>query len=159
MPLLSLLDALTLFLYFLQSILVDTSSVSKQERQSPEAISRSASAKFPLDNLESEDAWSLVLPKAWRWSGEPLGEWSYFSCEEVVDRKGKGCPTKGVPDRGMSGIEDTSGGEVPEGEVKTLEGSGAGKPQGSGSGSVGHGSDIDGMPSTSWTAVATTQLM
>ena len=31
------------------------------ERQSPETVSRSASAKFPLDELESEDTWSPVL--------------------------------------------------------------------------------------------------
>ena len=40
---------------------MDTSSVSEQERQSPEAVSRSESAMFPLDEPESEDVWSLVL--------------------------------------------------------------------------------------------------
>ena len=40
---------------------MDTLSVSEQERQSPEAVSRSKSAEFPLDEPESEDAWSLVL--------------------------------------------------------------------------------------------------
>ena len=39
---------------------MDISLVSKQERQSPEAVSKSESTKFPLDELESEDAWSLV---------------------------------------------------------------------------------------------------
>ena len=63
------------------------------------------------------------------------------------------------PNRGMSGMEDTSGGEVPGGGVKTLEGPGASKPQGSGSGSIGCGSDIKGMPSTSQIAVATALLM
>ena len=61
MPLLSLQDALTLFLYFLQAAFMDTSSVSEQERQSLAAVSRSESAKFPLNKPESEDAWSLVL--------------------------------------------------------------------------------------------------
>ena len=40
-------------------------------------------------------------------------------------------------------MEDTSGGEVPGGEVKTLEGPGAGEPQGSALGSVRHSSDIE----------------
>ena len=35
--------------------------MSKQERQSPEALSRSESVEFPLDKLESEDTWSPVL--------------------------------------------------------------------------------------------------
>ena len=35
--------------------------MSEQERQSPEAVSRSESTELPLDNLESEDTWSLVL--------------------------------------------------------------------------------------------------
>ena len=63
--------------------------------------------------------------------------------------KGKGCLTKEVPDRGMYGMEDTSGGEVPGGGVKTLEGPGAGEPQGSGSSFIGCGPDIEGMSSTS----------
>ena len=78
-----------------------------------------------------------------------MGEWSCFSYEDVVERKGKRCPTEGVPYRGMSGMEDNSGWEVPGGWLKTLEGPGAGKPQGSGSGSTGHGSDIEGILSTS----------
>ena len=40
---------------------MDISSVSKQERQSLEAVSRLESAMFPLDDPESEDVWSLVL--------------------------------------------------------------------------------------------------
>ena len=32
----------------------------------------------------------------WGKSSEPLQEWSHFSCEEMVGRLGKGCPTKGV---------------------------------------------------------------
>ena len=40
---------------------MDTSSVSEQERQSPEAVSRSESAMFPLDDPKSEDVQSLVL--------------------------------------------------------------------------------------------------
>ena len=61
LPLLSLQDALTLFLYFFQVVHTDTSSVFEQERQSPEAVSKSESAMFPLDEPESEDVWSLVL--------------------------------------------------------------------------------------------------
>ena len=33
----------------------------EQERQSPEAMSRSESAMFPFDKPESEDVWSSVL--------------------------------------------------------------------------------------------------
>ena len=40
---------------------MDTSSVSQQEKQSPEAVSKSESAMFPLDEPESEDVQSLVL--------------------------------------------------------------------------------------------------
>ena len=40
---------------------MDTSSVSEQERQSLEAMSRSESAMFPFDKPESEDVWSSVL--------------------------------------------------------------------------------------------------
>ena len=40
---------------------MDTSSVSEQERQSLEAVSRLESTEFPLDEPESEGAWSLVL--------------------------------------------------------------------------------------------------
>ena len=40
---------------------MDTSSVSKQERQFPEAVSRSESAMYPLDKPESEDVQSPVL--------------------------------------------------------------------------------------------------
>ena len=61
MPLLDLQDTLTLFLYFLWAILTDISSVSGQERWSPEAVSRSESTKLPLDELESENTWSLAL--------------------------------------------------------------------------------------------------
>ena len=46
---------------------MDNLSVSEQERQSPEAVSRSESIMFPLDELESEDTWSPVhmeLPAA-----------------------------------------------------------------------------------------------
>ena len=35
--------------------------MSEQEKQSPEAVSRSESTELPLDELESEDTWSLVL--------------------------------------------------------------------------------------------------
>ena len=41
--------------------MTDTSSVSDQERQSPEAVSRSEPAMFPLDEPMSEDVWSLVF--------------------------------------------------------------------------------------------------
>ena len=61
LPLLSLQDALTLFLYFFCAVHMDMSSVSEQERQSPEAVSRSESAMFPLDKPESENVWSSVL--------------------------------------------------------------------------------------------------
>ena len=40
---------------------MDTSLVSKQVRQSPEALSKSESAMFPLDEPESKDAWYPVL--------------------------------------------------------------------------------------------------
>ena len=40
---------------------MDTSSVSEQERQSAEAVSRSESAMFPFDKPESEDVWSSVV--------------------------------------------------------------------------------------------------
>ena len=42
---------------------MDTSSVSEQERQSPEAVSKSESVMFPLDEPESEDVQSLVVFK------------------------------------------------------------------------------------------------
>ena len=77
----------------------------------------------------------------------------------MVGSEERGCPTKGVPDRGMSGRENTGRAEVPGGGVKLLEGPGAGKPQGTGSGSVRHDSDIEGMPSPSQVAVATALLM
>ena len=74
---------------------MDTSSVSQQERQSPEAASRSKSAEFPLDELESEDAWSpvlLELPVTASSSGlasHPMGleegqEDSHLCCPEPV---------------------------------------------------------------------------
>ena len=50
-----LTGALTLFLYLFQAVCMDTSSVSEQEKQSPEAVSKSESAIFPLDKPESED--------------------------------------------------------------------------------------------------------
>ena len=40
---------------------MDTSSVSEQKKQFPEASSKSESALFPLDEPESEDVQSLVL--------------------------------------------------------------------------------------------------
>ena len=40
---------------------MDISSVSEQERQSLEAVSRSEPATFPFDEPESEDVWSSVL--------------------------------------------------------------------------------------------------
>ena len=61
LSLLSLQDALTLSLYIFQAVCIDTSSVSEQEKQSPEAVSKSESAIFPLDKPESEDVQSLVL--------------------------------------------------------------------------------------------------
>ena len=61
LSLLSLQDVLTLFLYFFQVVHMDTSSVSQQERQSPEAVSRLESAMFPLDKPESENVWSQVI--------------------------------------------------------------------------------------------------
>ena len=35
--------------------------MSEQERQSSEAVSRLESTKHPLDDMESEDTWSLVV--------------------------------------------------------------------------------------------------
>ena len=61
MPLPNLQDALTLFLYFVQAILTDISSVSKQDRQSLEAVSRPESTELPLEKLESVDTWCPVL--------------------------------------------------------------------------------------------------
>ena len=61
LPLLSLQDALTLFLYIFGVACKDTSSVSKQERQSAEGVFRSESAMFPLEKPESEDVLCLVL--------------------------------------------------------------------------------------------------
>ena len=40
---------------------MDTSSVSEQESQSPEAVSKSVSAMFPIDEPESKDVQSPVL--------------------------------------------------------------------------------------------------
>ena len=40
---------------------MDISSVSKQEMQSPGAVSRLESTRFSLDDLESEDTWSPVV--------------------------------------------------------------------------------------------------
>ena len=176
-----------------RAVCMDTSSVSEQERQSLEAVSRSESTMLPLVEPESEDVWSLVLfelpvtasssgsagplmglEKGWRtlclcspepvpvsgiksgiwslphvklcslpastlgevmwvllmwgWSSEPLGEWSHFSCEGMARRWEKGCSTKGVPDRGMSGREDTGRGEVPGGRVRSLEEPGTAEP-------------------------------
>ena len=59
LPLLSLQEAHTLFLYFLQAVLTDTSSVSEHEMQFPEAVFRSESCTFSLD--DSEEVWSSVL--------------------------------------------------------------------------------------------------
>ena len=61
LPLLSLQDTLTLFLYFFVAVQMNTSSVSDQERHSPEAVSRLESAMFPLDKSDSEDVQALVL--------------------------------------------------------------------------------------------------
>ena len=59
--LLSLQEAHTLFLYFLQAVQTDTSSVSEHEIQSPKAVSMCESYTLPLDNPELEEARSLVL--------------------------------------------------------------------------------------------------
>ena len=59
--LLSLQDILTLFLYFFWVVFTDTSSVSEQERQSLEAVSKLQSAMFSLGDPESEDVPSPVL--------------------------------------------------------------------------------------------------
>ena len=40
---------------------MDTSSVFKQEKQSPEVVSKSESTTFPLKKLESEYVQSLVV--------------------------------------------------------------------------------------------------
>ena len=48
-------------MYFFQAVHMDSSSVSQQERQSSEAVSKSESAMFPLDEPESEYVWSPVL--------------------------------------------------------------------------------------------------
>ena len=56
-------DALTPFLYFFQAIHMDILSVSEQEMQSPEAVSRSDLTMFPLDKPGSEDVQSSVLFK------------------------------------------------------------------------------------------------
>ena len=40
---------------------MDMLLVSEQERQCPEAVSRSESAMFPLDGPGSDDVWSLVF--------------------------------------------------------------------------------------------------
>ena len=40
---------------------MDTSSLSEQERQSPDAVSKSELAMFPLDEPETEDICSPVL--------------------------------------------------------------------------------------------------
>ena len=61
LPLLSLQNTLILFLYFFWTVGRDTSSVSEQERQSPEAMSRWESAMFPFDGPKTEDIWSSVL--------------------------------------------------------------------------------------------------
>ena len=116
---------------------MDTSSVSKQERQSLEAVSRSESAMFPLDKPESEDLWSPVLfelpvtASSLGLAGPLMGlkEGLEDSCL---------CQLEPIPDfgvkldqgstwQGMSGREDTSR-EVPGGGVRPLEGPGTGKP-------------------------------
>ena len=61
LSLLSLQKAHTLFLYFLWAVCTDTSSVSEHETQSPEAVPRSDSYIFSLNDSESEEAWSPVL--------------------------------------------------------------------------------------------------
>ena len=43
------------------AVCMDTLSVSKQERHSPEAVSKLESAMCPLDETEFEYVWSLVL--------------------------------------------------------------------------------------------------
>ena len=74
---------------------MDTSSVSEQERQSPEAVSKSEASMFPHDEPESEDAQSLVLfelPVAVPSSGlvgalmelEGWLEYSCLHCPELV---------------------------------------------------------------------------
>ena len=80
-------------------------------------------------------------------SGESLGEWSCFPFEGMAGTA-KGHPNKGVPARGMSGKEDTGGGEVTSGEVGTPGGPGTGEPQGLGPGTVGWGLGVMGMPSS-----------
>ena len=61
LPLLSLQEAKTLFLYFLGAVHTDTSSVSEHKMQSPEAVSWLESSTFSLDDSKSEKAWSAVL--------------------------------------------------------------------------------------------------
>ena len=77
----------------------------------------------------------------------------------MARRSEKGHPTKGVPDKGMSGREDTSSGEVPGGGVRPLEVPGTGKPCSSGSDAVGQGLDLMGMLSSCQAAMVTTPLM
>ena len=77
-----------------------------------------------------------------------MGEWSHFPCEGMARKSEKGHPTTGVPVKGMSGREHTGRGGVPGGRVRPPEGPGNCKPQVSGSGAVGQGSDMVGVPSS-----------
>ena len=223
LPLLSLQDAHTLFLYFFWAVQTDMSSVSDQERQSLEVISRLESAMFPFDKPESEDVRSSVLLQVpvtdtssgstkclvrleegledsclcclepvpvsgvksgiwsspcvelcsvlistsgevmqlllmWRWLGESLGEWSYFPFGGMA-RPGKWHPNKEVPGLGMSDKEDTGGGDITGGRVRTPDGSGTSGPWGSGSGAVGQGPDTMEMPSSCWVAFVAVSLI
>ena len=57
-------EACTLFLYFFWAILMVTSSVSEQVKQSPEADSISELATFSLDMSESDEIplWPTTVP-------------------------------------------------------------------------------------------------
>ena len=65
-----------------------------------------------------------------------MGEWYCFPFGGMA-RPAKGHPNKGVTSRGMSGKEDTGGGDITSGGVRTQDGPGTGKPRGSGSGTMG----------------------
>ena len=66
-PLPRLQEAHTLFLYFLWVILMVTSSVSKKEKQSPEADSISESPMFSVDASKWDEAqlWLASLSLSW----------------------------------------------------------------------------------------------
>ena len=61
---------------------------------------------------------------------EPLDKQSCFFGVGLAMNPGNGCPTGGVPTKGMSGKRDTRGGGVPVGQTGLLEGSGASYPSG-----------------------------